>query len=88
MYSPKRFAGRIGNIGRKLPDPFNSLGRENIHFRRGSTVMIAGKPGAFKTVVALNMVAKWAEHGTSVLYFSADGDEFTVVRRLGRNTYR
>lgn len=82
MYSPKRFASRVGNIGQKLPDPFHDLARENIHFRRGSTVMLAGIPGSFKSVIALNMLTEWAKHGTSVLYFSADGDEFTVVRRL------
>lgn len=82
MYTPWRFASQIGNIGQKLPDPFHDLAREGVHFRRGTTVMLAGVPGSFKSVVALNMVARWAKHGTSVLYFSADGDAFTVSRRL------
>lgn len=82
MYTPKRAFSRVGSIGQKLPDPFKSLGREQIHFRRGATSMIAGVPGSFKSILALNMVANWAQAGTSVLYLSADGDEFTVVRRL------
>lgn len=82
MYTPWRAINRVGEIGQKLPDPFRVFGREQINFRRGATSMIAGEPGAFKSVVALNMVVTWAENEVSTLYFSADGDEFTVVRRL------
>lgn len=82
MYSPKRFKGRVGEIGRKLPDPYRSLGEEGIHFRRGSVSMIAGTPGSYKSVLALNMITTWAHKGVSSLYLSADADEFTVVRRL------
>jgi hypothetical protein len=82
MYSPRRFRKRVGNIGRKLPDPLKSLAREGIHFRRGAVSMIAGTPGSFKSVLALNMVVTWAEAGMKVYYFSADADEFTVVRRF------
>lgn len=82
MYTPKRAFNRVGSIGQRLPDPFRALGREQIHFRRGATSMIAGVPGSFKSVVALNMVVEWARNGIRTMYFSADGDEFTVVRRL------
>ena len=82
MYTPKRAFSRVGNIGQRLPDPYRSLGRENIHFRRGATSMIAGVPGAFKSVLALNMVERWAREHIRTMYFSPDGDEFTVVRRL------
>lgn len=82
MYTPKRFHSRVGTIGQKLPDPFPSLGHEGIHFRRGATSMVAGVPGTFKSIWALNAVHEWSKHGVSVMYFSADGDEFTVVRRL------
>src|ERR1700755_710837 len=82
MYTPRLAFGRVGNIGQRLPDPYRSFGREQIHFRRGATSMIAGVPGAFKSVVALNMVKRWADQNITTMYFSADGDEFTVIRRL------
>ena len=82
MYSPRRFASRVGNIGQKLPDVYRALGREGIHFRRGAVSMIAGTPGSFKSVLALNMTASWSKQGVTSLYLSADSDEFTVVRRL------
>jgi KaiC/GvpD/RAD55 family RecA-like ATPase len=82
MYSPHKYACRIGNIGSSLPDPFPSFGLEKIHFRRGGTSLIAGAPGSFKSVLALNMLASWARQGVSSLYFSADCDEFTSIKRL------
>lgn len=45
--------------------------------------MIAGKPGSFKSVLALNMIIAWARAGKRGLYFSADSDEGTVCKRLG-----
>ena len=44
--------------------------------------MIAGKPGAFKSILALNMLKYWTNSGFSAVYFSADSDEHTVARRL------
>lgn len=44
--------------------------------------MIAGTPGSFKSVLALNMVATWAKSGISTMYFCADSDEFTVAKRM------
>lgn len=82
MYSPHKFAARIGNIGSPLPDPFNSLAIHKIQFRRGATSMIAGAPGSFKSVLALNMLAEWSRHDVGGMYFSADSEEFTVVKRL------
>lgn len=82
MYTPKRFVNRVGNIGQRLPDPFPELGHEGAHFRRGNTSMVAGIPGSFKSIWALNAVNTWAKQRISTLYLSADGDEFTVVRRL------
>lgn len=43
--------------------------------------MIAGAPGSFKSVLALNLLTKWSQAGKSGLYFSADSDEFTVAKR-------
>ena len=82
MYSLKKFRGRVGNIGKPLPDPFPVFGRNRVSFRQGSTSMIAGKPGSFKSTIALNMAVYWATHGQDVLYFSADSDEMTVVERI------
>lgn len=44
--------------------------------------MIAGTPGSFKSVFALNMLVAWIRAGKTGLYFSADSDEFTVVKRV------
>ena len=82
MYSPAKFAGRVGNIGTALPDPFPSLAVHKARFRHGATSMIAGTPGSFKSVYALNMCVAWARQGIGSLYLSADSDEFTVVNRL------
>jgi RecA-family ATPase len=83
MYSLRKFASRTGKIGRPLPDPFPSFALHRITFRHGATSMIAGNPGSFKSVLALNMLTFWARAGKTGLYFSADSDEFTVARRVG-----
>jgi hypothetical protein len=83
VYSLRRFAGRTGSLGQPLPDPFESFSFHRITFRQGATSMIAGAPGSFKSVLALNMLAHWAKAGKSALYFSADSDEFTVAKRIG-----
>jgi hypothetical protein len=44
--------------------------------------MIAGKPGAYKSILALNMLYSWTSAGHSAVYFSADSDEHTVARRM------
>lgn len=82
MYSPHKFSDRIGNIGQPLPHPFKQLELNRATFRRGATSLIAGTPGSFKSVIALNMAAEWARHNVSSLYFAADSDEVTVVNRL------
>lgn len=84
MYSPYRFPNRIGEIGQPLPPTFPIfLDDENaIKFRKGGTSLIAGAPGSFKSVLALNMATQWAKQGVGSMYFSADCDENTVVMRL------
>lgn len=78
-----RFAGRVGQIGKPLPDPFPSFRPPaDIKFRHGGVSMIAGAPGTSKSVLALNILAKWAKAGLTAVYFSADSDEFTVSKRL------
>jgi AAA domain len=83
MVAPHRFASRTGDSGSPLPDPFDSLAVYQVHFRRGSVSMIAGTPGSFKSILALNMLAYWSGLGIGCQYFSADSDEFTTIKRLG-----
>ena len=83
MYSLRRFAGRTGELGQALPDPFNSFDLHRIKFRHGAVSLIAGAPGSFKSVLALNILVAWASAGKCALYFSADSDEWTVAKRVG-----
>lgn len=82
MYSLSKFPHRAGRMGQPLPDPFPAFGANKVKFRQGATSMIAGQPGSFKSVLALNMLIAWAAEGCSALYFSADSDEFTVAKRV------
>ena len=82
MYSLAKLASRVGRMGNPLPDPFHTFATNRVVFRRGATSMIAGQPGSFKSVLALNMLTTWALEGCSALYFSADSDEFTVGKRM------
>ena len=81
MFTLHKFGHRTGNLGKPLPDPFELFDRRRVKFRIGGTSLIAGTPGSFKSIFALNMLTKWAQD-RSVLYFSADSDEFTVAKRL------
>ena len=81
MFSLAKFRTRTGNMGKPLPSPFDVFDFENVRFRHGATSMIAGQPGSFKSVFALNMLTRWARMGIGGIYFSADSDEFTVARR-------
>jgi KaiC/GvpD/RAD55 family RecA-like ATPase len=66
--------------GQPLPDLFPKLTREQIVLRRGQVAMIAGQPGAGKSLLALH----YAVHqNLPCLYFSADSDEATVAYRAG-----
>jgi hypothetical protein len=82
VYRLRKFSGRVGQIGKPLPTPFKTFGDNRVTFRHGATSMIAGAPGSFKSVLALNMAAYWANHGLTGMYFSADSDEMTVSRRI------
>lgn len=83
MYSLAKYASRTGRLGTPLASTFTVYDIENIKFRHGATSMLAGKPGAGKSIYALNKLVKWSMAGHPVLYFSADSDEYTVARRLG-----
>lgn len=82
MYRVSKFHSRTGRLGRPLPAPFPVFDDEQVKFRYGATSMLAGKPGSFKSVLAINMLLRWASKGLTALYFSADSDEYTVARRV------
>jgi AAA domain len=82
VYSLRRFNGRTGNLGKPLPDPFSAFDLHRIKLRHGMVSMVAGAPGSFKSVLALNIVVGWASAGKRVLYFSMDSDEATVAKRV------
>ena len=62
-----------------LPAPFASWDERRIRFYRKNVHMIAGKPGSFKTMLALNAVANM---GLLTMGFSNDSDDLTVASRL------
>ncbi len=66
-----------------LPDVLG-LARYGIHFHRGQVTLIAAQPSVGKSVLALGGLAiPWARAGYRSLYFSADGDEYTTLKRAG-----
>lgn len=81
MQTLSKAVRRSGNAGEPLPTVYRAFDASRIHFRRSATSMLAGWPGAFKSALALNMMAHWAKHGLNGLYFSADADPFTVGKR-------
>jgi len=81
MQSLAKAFTRSANIGRPLPDAFKAFTANKVHFRLSATSMIAGAPGCFKSTLAMNLLAHWAQHGVYGLYFSADADEFTTAKR-------
>lgn len=68
---------RVG--GEPLPAPFKSWESQGIRFRRSSVTMLAGIPGSFKTMIALNAVVNM---GVPTLYFSTDSSMETIRGRL------
>lgn len=81
MQSLAKAYGRSVHTGRPLPATYKAFTVNKVLFRQSATSMIAGPPGAFKSCLALNLLAKWALQGCYGLYFSADADEFTVAKR-------
>jgi KaiC/GvpD/RAD55 family RecA-like ATPase len=73
---PSRHAAREA-----LPDVLG-LARYGINIRRGQVTMIAAQPSVGKSVLAIGGLAiPWARLGIRSLYFSADSDEMTVLKR-------
>src|SRR5580700_11326638 len=81
MQSVARAAVRSGRMGQPLPDIYSNLGDIRSKFRRGGCSMLAGPPGSFKSIFALNLACKWASAGVSGFYVSADSDQHTVAKR-------
>jgi energy-coupling factor transporter ATP-binding protein EcfA2 len=71
---------RTSRAAAPLPDPFHALAHSkyNVRFRRGEVVMVAGPPGAGKSMVAL---AAAINMGVPTLYISADSNEATMAAR-------
>lgn len=83
MYSTKRMPFHVNRaVSEPLPAPLSIFHRNQILFLRCTTSMIAGTPGSYKSVLALNLAVEWANKGLWVLYFSADMDESTIQERL------
>lgn len=74
---------RTSRAAAPLPDPFHGLANSRYHvrFRRGEVVMIAGPPGAGKSMLALAASMRWADLGVPCLYISADSNEATMASR-------
>ena len=81
MQTLARAAVRSGRTGQPLPDVWPTLAEDGVQFRRAGTAMIAGAPGSYKSTIALNLACKWADEGMTILYVSADSDQFTVAKR-------
>jgi len=62
-----------------LPAPFASWADRGIRFYPKNVHMIAGRPGSFKTMLALNAIVNM---GLPTLGFSNDSDDLTVASRL------
>lgn len=69
--------GASRHAGQRLPDPYPVLARSKyrVQFFPRQFVMLAGAPGAGKTMLALDMAIKM---GCSCLYVSADSDDVTM----------
>lgn len=82
MYDLAKFHTRTGRMGAPLPEVWGAFTDVKVRFRRGGTSLIAGQPGNFKSIIALNMMVSWVQQGMTAVYFSADSDEDTAARRV------
>lgn len=62
-----------------LPAPFSTWADRKIRFYAKNVHMISGKPGSYKTMLALNAVVNM---GLPTIGFSNDSDDLTVSSRL------
>lgn len=68
------------NAREPLPDVFG-LAQHGMVVRRGQVTMISAQPNDGKSLLTLWAVIQWAQLGLRSLYFSADTDEETTLRR-------
>lgn len=78
MFSLAQSVHIRGTVGEPIPNPFKSLSRLEVEFRRGEFSLVVAGPGTGKSLFA----AFLAMHGNiPVLYFSADSTAATQVSR-------
>lgn len=70
---------KSGVSGTALPAPYRVFGEWGVWFRQAQLSMIAGIPGACKSMLAMNIVNHWKR---PTLYFAADSDERSFAKRL------
>lgn len=68
------------NAREPLPDVLG-LAKHGVQVRRGQVTLIAAQPNDGKSLLTLWMSLQWATLGIRTLYFSADTDEETTLRR-------
>lgn len=78
MYSLVQSARIKGSAGEPIPNPFKSLQKLDVDFRRGELSLVAAGPGTGKSLFALNL----ALYGSMpVMYWSADSNAATQLSR-------
>lgn len=85
MYRASRAVSLASKTGEALPrvDFLRDIYEGGNEIYRGELVMIAGQPGAYKSLMALNLVHKM---NVPTLYVSADSDAATQLSRLNSMT--
>lgn len=78
MFSLAQSVGIRGAAGEPIPNPFKSLKRLEVEFRRAELSLVVAGPGTGKSLFAL-FLAMMAN--IPVLYFSADSSSATQVAR-------
>lgn len=79
MRSLSRVVKQGLKAGEALPTAYKKMEEAGIFFRKSDLHMIAGRPGAGKTFLALNLAIK---AGVPTLYLSNDSNEVTVATRV------
>lgn len=79
MYSPFQALHRRGSAGLPLPSVYQSFHNHGIIFRMSQVSLLAGIPSSGKSMLAGNLIAGWK---LPTLYFAADADEFSFVKRI------
>ena len=82
MLTLARAMAKGGSTGDPLPTVFSPLERAGVRPRRGQVTMVVGIPNSGKSAFAQWYASELARrHSLSGLYFSADTDVGTIVRR-------